>query len=72
MYKKGVCVGATSLTQVSVGNEANQLSIVDTVIGATAEFRNRSTLAVGVGLPLSTGVNKPFDYELNVQFNWRF
>jgi hypothetical protein len=44
--------------------------IVDITSGVTLEFNRRSTLAVAAAVPV-TGP-KPFDWELLVQFNWRF
>ncbi len=46
--------------------------IVDLTLGATAEISGRATVAVAAVAPLTGGSDKPFDWELNVQVNYRF
>lgn len=57
---------------VQVGNTANRTDPVYLTLGPTVEFANRSTLAVGFVAPLRTGDDRGFDWELNVQLNYRF
>lgn len=57
---------------VFIGNTANRVDIVNLTVGPTLEFVNRSTLGVGFVAPLRTGDNRGFDWELNLQLNYRF
>jgi hypothetical protein len=46
---------------------------VDLTMGATAEvLSGRATVAVAGVVPLTGGSDKPFDWEINVQVNYRF
>jgi hypothetical protein len=57
---------------VMVGNLGNRLDIIDLLGGVTLKMGESATLAAGYVVPLSTGMNRPFDYEVNVQLNWKF
>jgi hypothetical protein len=54
------------------GNLANRIDVVDLTLGGTVEIGDRATFAAGFVIPLSSGKNKPFDFELNLQLNYRF
>jgi hypothetical protein len=55
-----------------VGNQRDRLDIIDLTIGSTFEFANQATLAAGFVVPLSNGNNRIFDWEFELQLNWRF
>jgi len=61
-----------SSADLTVGNWANRVDVFNLTLGNTLLIGDRSTLATGLVIPLSTGDNKPFDYEFTLQFNWRF
>ena len=52
-----------------VGNTANRLDFLNATVGAVAVFGQRATLSAGAGLPLRNDFDKPFDVELQVQYN---
>lgn len=54
-----------------VGNQRNQMDIVDLTIGTTLELANRSTLALGVAVPLNW-VDRTYQWEFQVQYNYYF
>jgi hypothetical protein len=55
-----------------VGNQRNRVDILDLTLGTTFVFADRATLAAGITLPLRTGDNRTFDYELQLQLNYYF
>ncbi len=55
-----------------VGNLSNRMDIFDITVGTTFEIAARSTLAIGVALPLRGGDNRTFDWELQLQYNLYF
>jgi hypothetical protein len=55
-----------------VGNLSNRFDYLNMTVGATAEFGNRLLVTTGVALPLLDGDNRFFDWELQVQVNYRF
>jgi hypothetical protein len=57
---------------IVVGNIANRLDILNLVLGSTVEVGHRATLAVAGVVPLRGGDDKPFDWELNLELNYRF
>lgn len=59
-------------TTILAGNLANQINPVYLTLGPTVEMANRSTLAAGFVAPLTTGDNRNFDWEFDVQLNYRF
>jgi hypothetical protein len=62
----------TTDSRTSIGNQANRVDITDLTLGVATEISNRSLLSIGGVIPLSSGDNKLFDYEITVQLNWRF
>jgi hypothetical protein len=52
-----------------VGNRRNRLDIVDVTVGTTFVIGNNATLATAVALPLTTGDNRTFDWEFQLQLN---
>jgi hypothetical protein len=56
----------------TVGNRRGHVDILDLTAGATLFVANRATLATAVSVPLRTGDNRTFDWELHVQLNWYF
>jgi hypothetical protein len=55
-----------------VGNLANRIDIINLTLGTTFEISNRATTTTAFVIPLSNGDNKPFDWEFQLQLNWRF
>ena len=61
-----------SSADLVVGNLSNRVDVFNLTFGATALLGNRGTFALGYVVPLSTGDNKPFEYEISAQLNWYF
>lgn len=57
--------------QLTLGNEANRVDIVNIGVGLEVEMR-KWVISPGLVLPLTTGDNKPFDYEFDLRLNRRF
>lgn len=57
---------------VTVGNIANRQDIWNLTLGPTFMFGQRAYVNVGSVIPLSTGDNRSFNYELNLQGTYRF
>ncbi|MCI0743324.1 MAG: hypothetical protein L0Y72_30215, partial [Gemmataceae bacterium] len=55
-----------------VGNFRNRMDLLDLTVGTTFEIANRSTLAVGVAVPLRGGDNRTYDWEFQAMFNYYF
>lgn len=58
--------------ELKVGNLSNRIDVLNLTLGSTMEFMNRATVATGFVVPLRLGSDKPFDFEVIVQVNWRF
>ncbi len=56
----------------TVGNLRNRLNIVDMTVGATFLIGDRATVATGVAFPLTTGNNRTFSWEYQLQVNFYF
>lgn len=68
-----VSIGNNTIdTSVQVGNLANQIHIVNMILGGTAEINRRLYISAGFGIPLTWGVNRPYDFEFNTFANYRF
>ncbi len=55
-----------------IGNLANRVDIFNLTLGTTIELGNRATITPAFVIPLSSGDNKAFDWEFQLQLNWRF
>jgi hypothetical protein len=55
-----------------VGSQRGRVDLLDLTAGTTFLIAERSTLAVGAGVPLRSGDNRTFDWELHVQLNYFF
>jgi hypothetical protein len=53
-------------------NPANRVDVVDLTVGLHAEFANHTLCRVGGVIPLSSGDNRSFDSEVQVQVERRF
>jgi hypothetical protein len=60
------------INRFEFGNLANRMDIVDLTTGIHAELFSNTLLRVGGVFPLSTGDNRTFDAELQVQLERRF
>jgi hypothetical protein len=69
---KGFQVNTRSEVQPTVGNRRGHVDILDLTAGTTLYVANRATLATAVAVPLRTGDNRTFDWELQVQLNYYF
>lgn len=54
------------------GNFANRVDVVNLTVGLHAELANQTVCRVGGAFPLSSGDNRAFDSELQVQLERRF
>ena len=52
------------------GNRRNRLDIINLTLGGTFMIAEQASLATAVALPLRTGDNRTFDWEMQVQFNY--
>jgi hypothetical protein len=59
-------------TAPQVGNLKNHLDIVNLTLGSTFEIANRATIATGFVIPLRGNNDRTFDFEFQLQLNWRF
>jgi hypothetical protein len=59
-------------TPPQVGNLNNRLDILNLTLGSTFEIANRATIATGFVIPLKGGADRTFDFEFQLQLNWRF
>ena len=55
-----------------LGNNYGVISLVNGVVGANWEWGKRSTLTVAYATPLGGGVDRWFDGEARLFYNWRF
>jgi hypothetical protein len=55
-----------------IGNFRNRFDFLNLTLGATAEFGNRLLIATGVVLPLRDEDDRFFDWEFQLQVNYRF
>ena len=55
-----------------VGNRRGRVDIVDLTVGATCVLGDRLTIANGFAFPLSTGDNRVFNWEYQLQVNFYF
>jgi hypothetical protein len=55
-----------------VGGSRNRVDIVDLTAGTTFELGRQATLAAAVTVPLTSGLNRTFDWEFQLQFNYYF
>lgn len=59
-------------TPPQVGNLNNRLDVLNLTLGTTFEIANRATIATGFVIPLKGGSDRTFDFEFQLQLNWRF
>lgn len=57
---------------LKVGNTSNRMDIVNATVGNMLVIGERTTLALGAGLPLRSGTDKTFDFEVQAQLNYYF
>ncbi len=55
-----------------VGSGPSRVDIVDLTVGTTFLIGNRTTLATAFTVPLTSGYNRTFDWEAQVQLNFYF
>ena len=55
-----------------LGNNYGVISLVNGVVGANWEWGKRSTLTAAYVTPLGGGVDRWFDGEARLFYNWRF
>ena len=48
------------------------MDIVNATVGNMLVIGERTTLALGAGLPLRSGTDKTFDFEVQAQLNYYF
>jgi hypothetical protein len=55
-----------------VGGQRNRVDIVDLTLGSTFTFGDRTMLALAASVPVTSGNNKTYDWEFQVQLNYYF
>lgn len=56
----------------TVGGNRENITNINATIGGVTQLGQNTSLYVGYATPLGNGVDKSFDGELRVLFNWRF
>lgn len=64
--------GRVNGRDLTFGGTRENITNVNATIGAVTQFGQDLSMYVGYATPLGNGVDKSFDGELRVLFNWRF
>lgn len=57
---------------VTLGTGADDIQVLDTVVGATTKLGDRAFLTAAYAFPVGNSTDKQFDGEARVTFNWFF
>lgn len=64
--------GRVNNRDLTFGGTRENITNINTTLGAVTQFGPDLSMYVGYATPLGNGVDKSFDGELRVLFNWRF